>query len=204
LQLSTRSMQKTHFAFIGALLCMTAGISCTHTKMTALKDPDAPTVPYKRLLVVAAFSDLESRDRVEARFVKSLARVGINAAGSMRVILPTRQYPTFPDVRSAVEPTGADGILYLQVTEVSAQPEATITVAHFTPSSWIVGSYTVVLSKMRSEVRLIDTQSGATSWIGTARTDSRKERPVEAMIASLAGSTAEQLREEHLVAAKDE
>jgi hypothetical protein len=186
--------------FMGMLLC----VSCTHTKMTALKDPDVPSVPYKRLLVVAAFSDLESRDRVETRFVRSLARVGINAAGSMRVILPTRQYPTHDDVRRAVEPTGADAILLLRVTEVSAQPEGTITVGWFTPSSWIVGSYTVVMSKMRSEVRLINTQSGATSWIGTARTGSSKQRPVEAMIASLAGSTAEQLREEHLVAAKDE
>ena len=53
------------------LLLVTLG--CTKTKMTSIKDPDAPATPYKRILVVAAFSDLESRERVENRFVKSLA-----------------------------------------------------------------------------------------------------------------------------------
>lgn len=155
-------------------------------------------------MVVAAFSDLESRDRVETRFVASLARVGIDAAGSMRVILPTRQYPTHDDVRRAVEPSGADGILYLTVSEVSVTPEATITVARFTPAAWIVGSYTVAVSRMRSEVRLIDTATGKTSWLGTARSDSRKERPVEHMIIQLARSAAEQLRDEGLVMPKPE
>ncbi len=139
------------------LLVATTLTGCTATKMTAIKDPDAPTTPYKRVIVVAAFSDLESRNRVENRFVKSLAQVGIDATGSMRVILPTRQYPTHDDVRQAVEPSGADAILYLRVTEVTSQVEAIVTVAHrFTPSSWIVGSYTIESSRMRSEVRLID------------------------------------------------
>jgi hypothetical protein len=79
--------------------------------MTAIKDPEARPEPYKRVLVVAAFSDLESRERVESRFVRQLSRVGIDAAGSMRVLLPTRQYPTHADVRRAVEPSGADAIL---------------------------------------------------------------------------------------------
>jgi hypothetical protein len=170
--------------------------------MTGLKDPDAPAAPYRRLLVVAAFSDLESRDRVENRFVAWLARVGIDAAGSMRVILPTRQYPTHEDVRRAVEPSGADGILFLTVTEVSTQPEAVLTVARFTPAGWIVGSYTVESSRMRSEIRLIDTATGRTSWIGTAHTDSGRKLPVERMIISLAATTAEQLRDEGLVLPK--
>ena len=44
----------------GLLVPLLIGSSCTHTKMTAIKDPDAREEPYKRLLVVAAFSDLES------------------------------------------------------------------------------------------------------------------------------------------------
>src|SRR5262245_12425000 len=94
-------------------LSLTISVSCTHTNMTAIKDPAAREEPYRRLLVVAAFSDLESRDRIENRFVKQLARVGIDAVPSMRVLLPTRQYQTYEDVRRAVEPTGADGILFL-------------------------------------------------------------------------------------------
>lgn len=180
-------------------LSLTFGASCTHTSMTAIKDPAARDEPYRRLLVVAAFSDLESRDRVENRFVKQLARVGIDAVPSMRVILPTRQYPTHEDVRRAVEPSGADGILFLHVTEVTTQSEGAIGVGYFTPSSWIVGSYTVQRSRMRSEVRLIDTQAGTTAWIGTAHTDSNKEGTVEGLISSLAGTTADQLREAQLV-----
>ena len=183
-----------------SILLVTLG--CTKTKMTSIKDPDAPATPYKRILVVAAFSDLESRDRVENRFVKSLASVGIDATGSMRVILPTRQYPTHSDVRQAVEPSGADGILFLRVTEVTSQVEALLTIANFTPAGWIVGSYTVESSRMRSEVRLIDTQSGKTSWIGTARTESSRKWTMERMITSLAGTTAEQLRDAELLVPK--
>ena len=181
-----------------AAWCIIAA-ACTSTKMTAIKDPDARAEPYKRLLVVAAFSDLESRDRVESRFVSQLGRVGIDAVGSMRVILPTRQYPTHDDVRRAVEPTGADAILFLRVTEVTSQPEGIVTLGYFTPSSWIVGSYTVERSRMRSEVRLIDAQSGTTAWVGTARTESNKRGTVEGLVISLAGTTAEQLRDAQLL-----
>ncbi len=194
------SLTQISSRILSGVLLLAVSSACTKTKMTAIKDPDAPAAPYKRLLVVAAFSDLESRDRVENRFVKSLAQVGIDATGSMRVILPTRQYATHEDVRRAVEPTGADGILFLRVTEVTNQVDAVITIAHaFTPSSWIVGSYTIESSRMRSEVRLIDTQSGRTSWIGTARTESNRKSTTERMITSLAGTTADQLRDAQLV-----
>lgn len=182
---------------IGLLLIV--GSSCTRTKMTAIKDPAARETPYRRLLVVAAFSDLESRDRVENRFVSQLARVGIDAVASLRVILPTRQYPTHEDVRRAVEPTGADGILLLRVTEVTTQAEGSIGFGYFTPSSWIVGTYTIERSRMRSEVRLLDTQTGTTAWMGTARTESNKRSTVESLIISLAGATAEQLRDANLL-----
>jgi hypothetical protein len=88
---------------------------------------------------------------------------------------------------------------------VTTQTDGAVAVGYFTPASWIVGSYTVERSRMRSEMRLIDTQTGATAWVGTARTDSDRKATAEGLISSLAAMTANELRDEQLlIPASDE
>ena len=94
--------------------------ACASTEMTSIRDPSASTLSYQRILVVAPFSDLESRMEAENAFVAQLRNRGVHGVPSISVLLPTRTYSD-EELGSILKDTGVDGVLLVTLTAAYTQ-----------------------------------------------------------------------------------
>ena len=126
------SWQKTLplFGFAILLNACAAG-----TKVTRIQDmAESADAPYEKILVVSLFSSFDSRTYIEKELIAQLAKLGINAVGSLSM-MDSRTNATRQTYLDMVDLVGADAVVVIQLKSfeskakiVDASPEATYNV----------------------------------------------------------------------------
>jgi len=155
---------------------------CASTQMTSIRDPSAPARTYGRILVIAPFSDLQSRMQAEQAFVQLLGTRNIAALPSILSFPPTRAYGE-PDIARILRDNQVDGILVLRLTDASTEqvyipPSASTTgtttvvgnTLNYSVQTQYSGGFFVSKPRVRFELRLLDTLIGQTVWLATSLT----------------------------------
>ena len=74
------------------IACVAFASGCAHTKVTSFRDPSFQGKTFRKILVVAPFSDMESRTQAEEIFSSQLSKHGVESLTSIGILMPTRQY----------------------------------------------------------------------------------------------------------------
>jgi hypothetical protein len=185
--------------------------ACASTKMTSMRDPSVYASAYQRLLIVAPFSDLESRMQAENAFVAQLANRGIHGIPSISVFLPTRGYSD-EEVSSILGDIGAEGVLLVTMTDAYTQqsyvPGSSTTTGTATLSGNVVnyagttqhyGGYYISKPRVHYELRLFDISTGKTSWVATSLTRGNAFAQFDMLIQSLAQTAVQKLQEDGMI-----
>jgi hypothetical protein len=196
------------------IIAITAGVllyACASTKMTAMKDPLIPSRFYQSILVIAPFSDLESRKTAEDIFITKLSRFGIRATPSLSILFPGRNYSN-EEFAKLILDSGADGVLLVTLTDAytkqtylppSSFSTGTATlqgnVALYSGTTQHYGGYYISKPRVRYEIRLFDVSSGQTAWMATSLTRGNAFARFPKLVDSLAETTVEQMQKDQLI-----
>ena len=146
---------------------------CSVSDLTTFKDPGFPKEPYHSLVIVASFSNLEWRQKLETAITDSLIARQLTAVMSYSLASPTQDW-TVSELDSLFKTNGAEG--YLLLSELSAT-----LVTSYNPGSTFIninrGSQTATATtnqgsiqqsvKRTLQVELFDLRTGQRTWIGT-------------------------------------
>jgi hypothetical protein len=199
----------------GAVICLPVVLivlaGCASTKITSFRDPAFATKTFHKILVVAPFSDLESRTMAESAFVDRLTSYSVDAIPSMKVLMPTRTYSSeeFLKILSEIK---IDGVLLVTLVDASSTqtfvPGSSSTYGQATLSGNTVnysgttqnyGGYYISKPRVRYEIRLYDVSTGNTAWVATSLTRGNAFAHFDTLIDSLADTAVEKLHEDALL-----
>jgi hypothetical protein len=107
---------------LGSLALSAAALcACTSTRMvTSWRDPESARVAFKKVLVVAIVKDLDRRRAVESRMVADIARPGVVAVPSFKLITAadTRNDAT---LKAAMQEGGFDGAVVWRTISIKTE-----------------------------------------------------------------------------------
>lgn len=183
------------------LLALALFGGCASTKSTSVRDPAFQGRQFRRLVVVATFTDLEKKATAESEFVTDLQGQGVESMSGMQVMPPTRSYSN-EEISALLARVGADGVLLVTLTEATTVstyvPGSTTT----TGSGYVTGNtvnwnattqqnpgYFINKPRVRFEVRLIDAATGNTAWMSTSLTRGNAFAGWQTLMGSLASDT---------------
>lgn len=186
-------------------------MSCAATKMTAVRDPAASTLLYRNIVIIAPFSDLESRTIAENAFVQKLSEHGVQGISSITLFLPTRTY-TEKELLSIIEDAGADGILFVILADAYTKqtyvPQSSTTtgtaslygnILSYSSQTQHSGGYYISKPRVRYEIRLFDVSTGNTAWLATSLTRGNSFAGFNTLVQSLARTAVQKLNEDGLI-----
>lgn len=192
---------------------------CAITSMTSVRDPAFQSRAFRRIVVVAPFTDLEKKANAENSFVAALQARGAQAMPAMTVLPPTRDYSN-EDINAALQASGANGVLFVTLTDASVfstyVPGSTTTTGtgygtatshggtttgtvNWTATTRQNPGYYINKPRVRFEVRLVDVATGSTAWLGTSLTRGNAFARWDTLMYSLASEAAARLAADGLV-----
>lgn len=135
-----------------AMLAQCASISITAT----WKDSAYTTGPFKKIVVMALFNNLETRQAVETGMVAELKRHGNDAAPSLDFMAPNQKY-AHAQIEKLLEKNGIDGILIIKLMGISKKQKYHPGSNYFQPNFYydMYNEYYVMYS-MRRDPGYID------------------------------------------------
>lgn len=203
-------MKKYNF-IIGLLIWILFIVSCASTSVTSFRDPAFATKTFQRMLIVAPFADLESREKAEGAFVEHLAKYSVEGIPSIRIFMPTRTY-TNEELVKLLSENKIEGVLVITLTDAyktqayvpafsSTYGQASLTgnTVNYSAYTQQYGGYYISKPKVRYELRLYDVLTGNTAWVATSLTRGNAFAHFDTLINSLADTTTEKLKDDGLL-----
>jgi hypothetical protein len=186
--------------------------ACASTRLTSVRDPSSLTAPsYRHILVLAPFSDLEQRTQAEGSFVDRLETLGLDAAPSMGIFLPTRSYSD-EDFVKALHDARIDGILLVSLTDAfmsqtyvpgTSTTTGTVTLngnlLNYSSTTIGVGGHQISKPRLRFELRLIRVSDGSIAWLATSLTKGNEFARFGSLVQSLARASVDDLKKNGLI-----
>jgi len=83
---------------------------CAWTTLNTIKNPELSQVKFRKLLVVAPFSDIGLRKQTENAFIAQFNLSGVNAISSIELISPVKDYNE-QELLKILEQNNIDGVL---------------------------------------------------------------------------------------------
>jgi len=150
--------------------------NCTHTKVVSFTDPDAGSMLYNRIAVVANVNDLSDKLAIETKMVETLLDKGVNAVSSLILFPPTREF-TVEQENKVFKNNKVEALAVIEIRDtgfhVSSEPINIHTETQKDDDKEVTrttvsggGTERKAFGQLR--VSLIDVDSGKTMWIGDA------------------------------------
>jgi len=184
---------------------------CAWTDVTSIKDPNYYQVQFSRVLVVAAFSDIEYRQDTESAFQRVFEEEGIVAIRSIDMFPPTREVSNEELVDTLLE-NDIDGALIIAFSDYwttqSYIPQYSTTRGnasiignsiYYSQNTQTFGGYYISKPRVNFELRLYDTQTGNTAWIAKTHTRGNAFAKFNTLVNSLANKSVKTLMEENII-----
>lgn len=90
--------------------------SCVSTKTTSYSDPDYNGKKFNSICVYADLDDFEMREKLEAKLVKELKDLGVNATKGTEILPPTRVW-TEEELKERLISQNIDGFLKVKINK---------------------------------------------------------------------------------------
>jgi len=196
-----------------SLIILSAALlfSCAWTDVTSIKDPNYSQIQFNNVLVVAAFSDIEYRQKTELAFKKQLEKQGVNAVRSIDMFPPTREVSN-TELIDTVKENNIQCVLIIAfsdywTSESYIPPYSTTSGSasiignsiYYSQTTQTYGGYHFSKPRINFELRLYDTQTGTTAWIAKTHTKGNAYANFNTLINSLASKSVKTLSEEDLI-----
>jgi len=202
---------KIFFIFISVGLLLM--LNCAVTNITSFCDPIFMGKIYRKLLIFAPFTDIESRTRMESAFKKyaSESNYAIECIPSIGIIMPTRSY-TDDELDKILSDHKIEGVLLLMMTDAySTQtyvPSSSTTygfatfsgnVATYYGSTQQYGGYYISKPRIKFAIYLYDVPSKKIAWISSSLTRGNTFARFRTLADSLAVATINKLIKDGLL-----
>jgi hypothetical protein len=153
------------------------------TNTTSIKDPEFANKNYQNILVVAAISDLEFKQKIENQLCEKLKEKGIESISSIGVIPPIRKYSD-EEIIKILNENNIQGILVLKISDYNADsiyiPSNSETTQgriysignsiNYTSTTKTNPGYSLKTLKSSFRFDLIDAESGKIAWAAITKT----------------------------------
>ena len=184
---------------------------CAWTTLNTIKNPDFFQVKFRKLLVVAPFSDIGLRKQTESAFIAQFNLSGINAISSIEIIPPVKNYDE-QELLSILKQNNIDGVLVIALQDYwSSQtyiPKSSLSRGsaslygnslYYRNYTQEHGGYYISKPRVKFEIRLFDSRSGKVAWLATSFTRGNAFANYNTLANSLAQEVVKRLREENVI-----
>lgn len=183
--------------------------------MTGFKDPEFKGINFKKIMVVAMFSDLANRKTFEDEVVSAFDDEGYKAVSSLTIFSPTRDY-TNEEFATKLSDNQIEGVLILSLQDAystqsyvpenkqyNTKGQGTLLGDYYyyksTTKVETTGGYYVSKPVVNFESALFATENSKLAWIATSTTKGNAFAKIGNLAASLGRNIIENLIEEGLV-----
>lgn len=188
---------------------------CAVTNISSFKDPEFSGTVYRKIIVVAHFSQLDRKGYIESQFQNLLsAQTDAIIMRHIDVFPPTRKYEP-EEVVEKLRKHNIDGMVVVALTDYWTSkryvPRTTSTYGsgnvynnsyYYSQNTYSSGGYYSSSPNARFKIKLIDAKSGKTAWVASAQTKGDQFATFKILINSLSRKTVEGLIANNLVLRK--
>lgn len=189
---------------------------CAWTTLSTVKNPELSQIKFKKVLIVAPFSDIGLRKQTENAFVAqfNLSGVNVTAIPSIEIIPPVKDYDE-QELVGILKKNNVDGVLVVALQDYwtsetyipkssSSRGSASLfgNSLYYQSYTREYGGYYVSKPVVKFEIRLFDSESEKIAWLGTSLTRGNAFANYNTLASSLAKKVVERLSEEKVVESK--
>ncbi len=184
---------------------------CASTTLNTIKNPEFSQVKFRKILVVAPFSDIGLRRQTENAFIAQFNLSGVNAISGIELIPPVKDYDE-QELLKILEQNNIDGVLVVALQDYwtsqvyipkrsSSQGSASLYGSSLYYQSYTqeYGGYYISKPRVKFEIRLFDRKSGEVAWLATSFTKGDAFADYNTLVNSLAKEVVKKLREENVI-----
>jgi len=184
---------------------------CASTILNTIKNPELSEVKFRKLLIVAPFSDIGLRKQTENSFVAEFNSSGVSAISSIELIPPLKDYNE-QELLKILEQNNIDGVLVVALQDYwtsqayipkssSSQGSASLygNSLYYKSYTQEYGGYYISKPRVKFEIRLFDSKSGQVAWLATSFTRGNAFADYNTLVKSLAKEVVKKLREENVI-----
>jgi hypothetical protein len=188
-----------------------SGCAWAWTSVNSIKNPEMSQVRFRKLLVVAPFSDIGLRKQTENAFITQFNMSGIEAIASIKLFPPVKNY-TEPELLNILEQNNIDGILIIALQDYWTSqvyvPRGSFSggsaslygnFLYYQGYTQEYGGYYISKPRVKFEIRLFDTKSGQVAWLATSFTKGNGFADYNTLANSLAEEVVKKLIEENII-----
>ena len=184
---------------------------CAWTTLETIKNPELLQVKFRKLLVVAPFSDIGLRKQTENAFIAQFNLSGVNAISSIDLIPPVKDYNE-QELLKILEQSNIDGVLVVGLQDYwtsqtyipkssSSRGSASLygNSLYYQNYTQEYGGFYISKPRVKFEIRLFDSKSSQVAWLGTSFTRGNAFADYNTLAKSLAKEIVKKLREENVI-----
>ncbi len=184
---------------------------CAWTTLNTVKNPELYQVNFRKLLVVAPFSDIGLRKQTENAFIAQFNLSGVNAFSSIELIPPVKEYNE-QELLNILEQNNIDGVLVVGLQDYwtsqayipkssSSRGSASLygNSLYYQSYTQEYGGYYISMPRVKFEIRLFDSKSGQVAWLATSFTRGNAFANYNTLVNSLAKEVVKKLIEENVI-----
>lgn len=184
---------------------------CAGTTLNTIKNPNLSQEEFRKLLVVAPFSDIGLRKQTENAFIAQFNLSDVNAISSLELIPPVKDYNE-QELLNILEQNNIDGVLVVGLQDYWTSqvyiPESSSSKGsaslygkslYYQSYTQKYGGYYISKPRVRFEIRLFDSKSGQVAWLATSFTRGDAFADYNTLANSLAKEVVKKLREENVI-----
>lgn len=189
---------------------------CASTTITSFKDPQYKTTTFNRILVIANFSNLQRRWRVETQLVKEFQRIGVFAIEYLNLFPPTRDYTDEEKINQLVNnnidsfimiDAGESGVSQVYIPQIGSYTTKTGKVniygnaATYDEKSTTTnyGGYVISKPWAHFNAKLFNASNGQNAWIASAFTGGNGLAGFDTVIDSFCWKMVQQLIDDGII-----
>ncbi|MGC8719221.1 MAG: hypothetical protein ACP5TY_04340 [Thermodesulforhabdaceae bacterium] len=184
---------------------------CAWTTLSTIKNPELSQVKFRKILVVAPFSDIGLRKQTENAFIAQFHLSGVNAISSIELIPPVKEY-TEQELLNILQQNNIDGVLVVALQDYwssqeyipkssSTQGSASLygNSLYYQSYTQEYGGYYISKPRVKFNIRLFERKSGQVAWLATSLTRGNAYADYNTLANSLAKEVVKKFREENVI-----
>jgi len=204
-------MKRKYFFVIVFLILAMLLVGCAGTTLTTIRNPELSQIKFRKLLIVAPFSDIGLRKQTEDAFIAKFNLSGMNAISSIQRIPPVKDYNE-QELLKILEQDKIDGIFVVALKDYwtsqtyvpkSSSSRGRVSLygnsLYYRSYTQESGGYYISKPNVKFEIRLFDSKSGQIAWLVTSLTKGNAFADYNTLANSLAKEVVKRLIEENML-----
>lgn len=165
-------MKKLFLLFLGTLAILLG--SCATSQTNSVVNSAYSSTVYETIVVNAPILDVGKRQVVESAFVEEFARYGIHAYRAIDIMPPVKYY-TAEEFDAIINQYNLEAVFFVEWTDawVSTTTHSNSSTSYNSSTKSYqtqTNSYNVSKPREEFQLRMMDVNSGETTWMSTTRT----------------------------------